>query len=1045
MPNWAWAVLFGLAYIVLGGISESIGHHPVGSVWFWLPGGLYVSCLLRVETRRWPALVIAACAANLIFHAIHGQMHAALWLMAGNSIEALVGAWLIRRFVSPRPTFSSLKEVAGFTSMAALSCMLSATMGAGMAAWTAGKEVFGPAWLSWWAGDVLAVLLVSPLVLGKTPVPLPFSRLGRLRRTGEGAALAAALMTSTWAIFFARGGELSTYKFLLVPLLFWAGLRFGLRVGVFATLVVAVAAVTAAGPQLSGLTLLLMVIGTLCWLVPAALLAEARKAEQDLRASQALLHGVVEGTSDSVYVKDTHGRYLLFNAAAQATTGMRVSDVLGRDDTFVFPPDVAKALMSADRAAMASDKPGTYEEVISGVSGQQSTYLSTKGPLWDASGNVIGLFGVSRDITERKRAEEALRESEARLREAEQVAQLGSWSWDVDADVITWSEELYRSSGRDPRKGPLRYADLAGGFVPESWERLDRAVKRTLTTGDPYDVETELIPRNGAHRWIQARGAAVRDDHGRVVRLYGTSQDITARKLAEVALRAAHEELSAIHSHAPVIFLVVNDDLQIEKANDQAARFTGCADRDLLGQRPGGVLGCVNALQDPRGCGYSPACSKCPIRVAVRDTIRHQNRHENVEAWVARAKDGDIEERCLLIFTAPLETSGFRKALVCALDITDRKKTEEELRDREHWLRESQRVSRIGSYALDFATGVWTSSKTLDEIFGIGPDYRRDLQGWLELVHPEQRQEMLAYFQGQVFGQGRPFDREYQIVRPGDGQPRWVHGRGQMLRNAGGTLLTLAGTIQDITERKGIEEQLLQAQKMESLGRLAGGIGHDFNNLLTVINGYGDLALRHLTQDNPLRELVAEMRNAGERAKDLTKQLLAFSRKQISEPMVLDLNALIAANLHMLQRLVGEDVEVITQLEPALGRVMADPGHLHQVLVNLAVNARDAMPDGGRLTFRSSNVDVIETVICEGLELAPGPFVVLTVSDTGVGIKEDARQHIFDPFFTTKGKGEGTGLGLSTVYGIVRQGGSAISVDSEPNHGATFRIYLPRT
>jgi PAS domain S-box-containing protein len=262
----------------------------------------------------------------------------------------------------------------------------------------------------------------------------------------------------------------------------------------------------------------------------------------------------------------------------------------------------------------------------------------------------------------------------------------------------------------------------------------------------------------------------------------------------------------------------------------------------------------------------------------------------------------------------------------------------------------------------------------------------------------------------------------------------------------------IISSVRDISERKeaelaraGLEEQLRQSQKLESVGRLAGGVAHDFNNLLTVINGYCALLIEELNAPEKQRSYAEAIRKAGERATSLTKQLLAFSRKQVIAPRVLDLNAAIRESAPMLQRLIGEDIELHTRLEESLGMVMADPDQIHQVLMNLAVNARDAMPDGGKLDIVTANADAGE----EGgaathPDALPGRYVLMSVSDTGSGMDAAIRQHIFEPFFTTKEAGKGTGLGLSTVYGIVRQSGGWIDVRSAVGAGSSFQIYLPR-
>lgn len=319
-----------------------------------------------------------------------------------------------------------------------------------------------------------------------------------------------------------------------------------------------------------------------------------------------------------------------------------------------------------------------------------------------------------------------------------------------------------------------------------------------------------------------------------------------------------------------------------------------------------------------------------------------------------------------------------------------------------------------------------------------------DLQkaGFVDWIHADDRSRMLQYWDG-LFDGGSFQNEEYRLVAK-DGRIKWAAATWGPLRDESGRQVGVQGSERDISAHRTLQEQYLQAQKLESIGRLAGGVAHDFNNLLTVINGYSDIVFRTLDARDPLRLSVDQIRKAGDRAAELTQQLLAFSRKQITQPRPLDLNALVSGSEKMLARLLGEDIDLIAHLSPALGQVMADPGHMHQILMNLVVNARDAMPNGGRLTIETANVDVDPSYVSEHPVVSPGPCVLLTVTDTGIGMDEETKKHIFEPFFTTKEVGQGTGLGLATVYGLVKQSQGWIWLYSELGKGSTFKIYLPR-
>jgi PAS domain S-box-containing protein len=509
-----------------------------------------------------------------------------------------------------------------------------------------------------------------------------------------------------------------------------------------------------------------------------------------------------------------------------------------------------------------------------------------------------------------------------------------------------------------------------------------------------------------------------------------------------------------------------------------------------------------------------------------------------------------------------------------AYDITERKWAEEAMRRSSRMLHEAQKVARLGSYTLTVATGKWVTSAVLDEVLGIDHEHPRDLDSWAQLIHPDDRQGMVRYFQEQVLGQRTPFNREYRIVRPSDGAERWVHGRGELVIGVDGQVLEMFGTIQDITERKQVEsalreseakfrmlsevsligiivsqdarvkyvnqaaaeisgravedllagdawalrhdlfpgqdveitgepqegheshrtlllrrpdgterwieryvktvpfeerlayfitvldvtdrvladerqalleEQLLHSQKLESVGRLAGGVAHDINNMLTPILGYARILEQELGQDHPHRAPVEEIGSAAERIRDMTQQLLAFARKQTLELKRLDLRTVIASFERMLRRTLRENVHIETHLTERPLTCRGDPRQIEQILLNLAVNAQDAMPQGGRLIITASDLELGGGASSRIDGPAPGRYVCLEVSDSGVGMGQEVLDKIFEPFFTTKELGRGTGLGLSTVYGIVRQHGGHISVTSVVGKGSTFRILFPWT
>ncbi|HEY1661432.1 MAG TPA: ATP-binding protein [Verrucomicrobiae bacterium] len=382
---------------------------------------------------------------------------------------------------------------------------------------------------------------------------------------------------------------------------------------------------------------------------------------------------------------------------------------------------------------------------------------------------------------------------------------------------------------------------------------------------------------------------------------------------------------------------------------------------------------------------------------------------------------------------------------------SERRQTEIELRESQAQLGKAQQIARLGSWEWDLVANKVSWSEETRRLYGHRPeDAGFSMETCLERVHPgdiARVKEIMA----ESMRTYQPFICDHRIVLP-NGTERTIQGRGEIVVNGDNQPIKMLGTVQDITEAKNAEmalrrseEKLQQSQKMEAVGRLAGGIAHDFNNLLTVIGGYSAMSLQTMEANHPLQKNITEIQKAAERAGSLTGQLLAFSRKQMLQPRVLQLNEVLRNMEKMLRRLIGEDVQLSTTFDPALGHVKADPGQIEQVIMNLAINARDAMPRGGKLTIHTSNVRVDEKSNYRNRTMGIGEYVLIAVTDNGVGMTSEIKSHLFEPFFTTKGLGKGTGLGLATCYGIICQSEGDIRVYSEPNSGTTFRIYLPRT
>jgi two-component system, cell cycle sensor histidine kinase and response regulator CckA len=559
---------------------------------------------------------------------------------------------------------------------------------------------------------------------------------------------------------------------------------------------------------------------------------------------------------------------------------------------------------------------------------------------------------------------------------------------------------------------------LKSGLTPPEYYR---ALWSTIGEGRTWRAEIQNRRKSGELYWDAVTVSPIRDQRGAIVHFLAVQEDITKRKEAEQALYERDERFRQLADNIKEVFFV-------QSADYRETIYINQAYEEIWGRSA------ESLYRDPQSFIEPIPEEDRPSLFASIERNRKGEYAGDVEFRVVRP-DGTL--RWILAHAVPVRNEKgevYRIAGVCS-DVTERKKAESELKASEDYHR------TILENIVDAVFVAGTDGRIHDvnpralELTG----YTRD-----ELIHlnvvdtypPEDREAGAARIAAVVGG--KPSVAERRLLRK-DGTVLTVETNASLLPDG-----RVLGTVRDVTERRQLELQLRQAQKMEAIGRLAGGVAHDFNNVLTAVFGYVDLLREELPADSSAHEDLAEVRKAAERAASLTKQLLAFSRQQVLEPIVLYLNDLVEDFEKMLGRVIGEDVELRLSLGADVGNVRADPGQLHQVIMNLVVNARDAMPRGGKLLIETTNADLSEQYAELHQPVVPGRYVMFAVSDTGTGMTADVKARIFEPFFTTKEKGRGTGLGLSTVYGIVKQSGGYVWVYSELGRGTTFKIYLPR-
>jgi two-component system, cell cycle sensor histidine kinase and response regulator CckA len=758
---------------------------------------------------------------------------------------------------------------------------------------------------------------------------------------------------------------------------------------------------------------------------------ERRQAEEALRESEARYRLLFESNPHPMWVYDLETlSFLAVNEAAVRHYGysreefhaMTIKDIRPPEDILPLMENVVRVRRGIDVAGAWKHRKKDGVVIDVEVTSHSLTFAGRRAEVVLAS-----------DITERKRAEQQLRLQAAALQAAANAIVItdnrGTISWVNPAFTTLTGYTLEEVLGRSTRI--LKSGRHDAAFYKTLWD--------TILSRQVFHGEMTNRRKDGSLYFEEQTITPVTDEAGALIHFVAIKQDVTDRRRAEeerarlgAQIESQRRRLNNIVASVPGVVWEAwgepdNAAQRINFVSDYVETMLGYTVEEWL-QTPNFWLSIVHPEDRPRTAR------------AAADFADGKSSNTLEFRWVA--KNGRalwVQTNSAVITDEEARPVGLRGVTI---DITERKKTEAALREAEEKYRTIFENAVEGIFQSTPDGRFLAVNPAMARILGYeSPEelltHRTDI-GTQHYVDENSRATLKQVLAEQGFVVGF----ECEVFRK-DMSRIWTVENIRAVRDEGGGPVYYEGSIEDITERKTLEQQLRQSQKMEAVGQLAGGIAHDFNNLLTAINGYSELTMMRLRAEDPLRRNLEEIKKAGDRAAALTRQLLAFSRKQVLQPKVLDLNSVVSGLENMLRRLIGEDVDLRTALKPEPGSVKADPGQIEQVIMNLAVNARDAMPRGGKLTIETGNIYLDEEYARRHVAVSPGQYVMLAVSDTGTGMDEQTRARIFEPFFTTKESGKGTGLGLSTVYGIVKQSGGNIWVYSEVGRGTTFKVYLP--
>ncbi|MCD4847459.1 MAG: PAS domain S-box protein, partial [Candidatus Aegiribacteria sp.] len=735
---------------------------------------------------------------------------------------------------------------------------------------------------------------------------------------------------------------------------------------------------------------------------------------------------IFEASNDAFLIFDLKGVVREANPAACKMYGYPYEEMIGLSGKDFVHPDY-QYLFKQFVKETPSGKPFSAESVEIRKDG--STFnIEVRGSVSEYEGEPY-ILAVIRDITERKLAEEALLESEEKFRLLAENSFDCIWMLDTMMRFTYLSPSVETMLGYKPEQ--LVGTKLSSCFKKKEYLKVGvlaaKAIKN-YKTFTHITFETRMLNSKGEEVDVEITGRTLLSSHDKLIGLQGTTRDITERKKAEEEIR----KLSKIVETTPEAIVVTDMQGNIEYVN-QGFLTLGDFDDDnsLIGES-------VFSFSDEKGVRQ--------LKEEIIPTIVSEGK------WIGeisvKRKDSSMFPAEMVCSLIPDEEGRPKYLLSQFLDITRRKNTEKQLRESEQKFRDMTDLLPQIVYEIDIDGNLTYVNKQAFESFGYSQEEYEEGINVLQTLIPFDRNKAIENIESVLSGKdvGTP---EYTALRKdGSTFPILIYASAILKESKP---VGLRGIIVDITERKQtekekarIEDQYHQAQKMESVGRLAGGVAHDFNNMLGVILGYTELALGTLDPAQPIYSTLQEIRKAADRSADLTRQLLAFARRQTVSPSVLDLNETVEGMLKMLLRLIGEDIDLSWLPGSGLWQVKVDPAQIDQILANLCVNSRDAIAGVGKMIIETKNATFDEDYCAEHTGFVTGEYVLLIVSDDGCGMDKEVLENLFEPFFTTKEVGQGTGLGLATVYGIVKQNNGFINVYSEAGDGTTFRIYLPR-